>query len=69
MIKDRLYYSNIIVNKIEENREIIIKNIELQVKKGSNFIFFTIDNLLPVEDVMEIYSKFPKKEEMREKKN
>jgi Rps23 Pro-64 3,4-dihydroxylase Tpa1-like proline 4-hydroxylase len=69
MIKDRLYYSNIIVNKIEENREIIIKNIELQVKKGSTFIFFTIDNLLPVGDVMEIYSKFPKKEEMREKKN
>jgi Rps23 Pro-64 3,4-dihydroxylase Tpa1-like proline 4-hydroxylase len=69
MIKDRLYYSKIIVNKIEENREIIRRNIELQLKKGSTFIFFTIDNLLPNEDVLEIYSKFPKKEEMREKKN
>lgn len=69
MIKDRHYFSDLITNKISENLEKISAQINKQIEGNSDFLYFYIDDLLPTEDALEIHSKFPTKDKMKENKS
>jgi len=63
-MKDRVYFKNIILEKLKENKSYLSK--ELNRNKIKSFV---LDDLLPKEDALEIYEKFPKSIDMKIKKS
>ena len=63
MIKDRLYYKNKILERLNHSKDDIIEQF------GQNEIkSFVLDDLLPEEDAHEIYNVFPQDKDMHLKK-
>ena len=63
-MKDRIYYENEIIKKLESCKA----EIKQQLESGNKIASFVVDDLLSKEDANELYRAFPDASMMKEKK-